>query len=194
MLITGPLNDRGVVWVAKRNRGIYEPEFRLILVLSMLFGVFGYVGWGVGSTHNMPWIGAVACITYALLFVVLQFPLFLLIYLLSRRMLNFSMVVSGATAVTYVLDTHRTNAMHILAVTNFIKNMVLYASTFFANGLVQTRGPRFVLLVLCGCQAVCWLASVPMYIFGKRVRAFVSVLFGGLRFLQQRPKKLRQWY
>ena len=76
MLITGPLNDRGVVWVAKRNRGIYEPEFRLILVLSMLFGVFGYVGWGVGSTHNMPWIGAVACITYALSFIFLQFSPF----------------------------------------------------------------------------------------------------------------------
>ena len=62
MLVTGPLNDWGIVWIAKRNRGIYEPEFRIVFVLSMLFGVFGYVGWGVGSAQNMPWIGAVACI------------------------------------------------------------------------------------------------------------------------------------
>ena len=33
-------------------------------MLTMLFGVFGYVGWGVGSSQNMPWIGAVACITF----------------------------------------------------------------------------------------------------------------------------------
>ena len=64
MAITSPLNDWGVVWLAKRNRGIYEPEFRLIFMSSMLFGVFGYVGWGVGSSHHMPWIGATICITY----------------------------------------------------------------------------------------------------------------------------------
>ena len=92
------------------------------------------------------------------------------------RMLNFSMVVSGSAAVTYLLDTHRANALHIFALSNFGKNMVLYASTFFANGLVQSRGPRFALIVLGACQAVCWLSSVPMYVFGKRVRAFVSTL------------------
>ena len=68
MAVTGPLNDWGVVWISKRNRGIYEPEFRLLFMASMLFGVFGYIGWGVGSAQNMPWIGAVACIMYATLF------------------------------------------------------------------------------------------------------------------------------
>ena len=41
MLVTGPLNDWGVVWISKRNRGIFEPEFRLVFMISMLFGVFG---------------------------------------------------------------------------------------------------------------------------------------------------------
>ncbi|KAI0801478.1 MFS general substrate transporter [Fomes fomentarius] len=152
MLVTGPLNDYGVVWMSKRNGGIYEPEFRLVFMISMLFGVFGYVGWAVGNDHRMPWIGAVACIT----------------------MLNFSMVVSGSAAVTYLLDTHRANALHILALSNFGKNMVLYASTFFANGMVLSRGVKVSLLILGGCQAFCWLASVPMYIYGKRVRSFIA--------------------
>ncbi|RPD64562.1 MFS general substrate transporter [Lentinus tigrinus ALCF2SS1-7] len=152
MAVTGPLNDLGVVWMSKRNRGMYEPEFRLVFMLSMLFGVFGYVGWAVGNDHRMPWIGAVACIT----------------------MLNFSMVVSGSAAVTYLLDTHRANALHIFALSNFGKNMVLYASTFFANGMVLSRGVKVSLLILGACQAVCWLASVPMYVFGKRVRAFIA--------------------
>ncbi|KAI0714550.1 MFS general substrate transporter [Earliella scabrosa] len=152
MLVTGPLNDWGVVWMSRRNRGIYEPEFRLVFMISMLFGVFGYVGWAVGNDHRMPWIGAVACIT----------------------MLNFSMVVSGSAAVTYLLDTHRANALHILALSNFGKNMVLYASTFFANGMVLSRGVKVSLLILGACQAFCWLASVPMYVFGKRVRAYIA--------------------
>jgi len=151
-LISGPLTDWGTVWLAKHNKGIYEPEFRIFFVSAMLFGVFGYAGWAVGTTHNMPWIGAVACIAMA----------------------NFSMVVSGAAAVTYLLDTHGPNTLHVLAVSNFLKNMVLYGFTFFANGMIERRGVKTSLLILAGCQAFCWLASIPMYIFGKRVRSFIS--------------------
>ena len=88
-------------------------------------------------------------------------------------MQNFSMVVSGAAAITYLLDTHRHNALHILAITNFLKNMVLYASTFFANGIIVTRGVKVSLIILGSCQLVCWAASIPMYIYGKRIRSFV---------------------
>lgn len=92
----------------------------------------------------------------------------------SCSMLNFSMVVSGSAAVTYLLDTHRANALHVLALSNFGKNMVLYGSTFFANGMVLSRGVKVSLLILGACQAFCWLASIPMYIYGKRVRSYVS--------------------
>ena len=84
--ISGPFMDWGAVWLAKRNQGVYEPEFRIFFVGAMLFGVFGYAGWAgtnitffrrgilnqelflpVGTTHNMPWIGAVACIAFVTL-------------------------------------------------------------------------------------------------------------------------------
>ena len=89
-------------------------------------------------------------------------------------MANFSMVFSGAASITYLLDTHGGNALHVLALINLMKNMVLYGFTFFANGLVQHRGVKVSLLILAGCQACCWLISIPMYRYGKRVRAFVS--------------------
>jgi hypothetical protein len=92
-------------------------------------------------------------------------------------MANFSMVVSGAAAVTYLLDTHGADALHCLAISNFLKNMVLYGFSFFANGMVETRGVRVSLLILAACQAACWSASLPMYVFGKRARAWVSGLF-----------------
>jgi len=152
MAITGPLTDWGTVWLSKRNKGIYEPEFRIFFISTMLLGVFGYAGWAVGTTHNMPWIGAVACITMA----------------------NFSMVVSGAAAVTYLLDTHGPNALHVLALSNFMKNIVLYGFTFFANGMVLHRGVKTSLLILAGCQGFCWLATIPMYVYGKRVRSFIA--------------------
>ena len=64
LVITGPLNDWWVVWMARRNGGIYEPEYRLAFTFSMLFGVFSYVGWAIGNDRHMPWIGAVVCLAY----------------------------------------------------------------------------------------------------------------------------------
>lgn len=89
-------------------------------------------------------------------------------------MANFSMVVSGAAAVTYLLDTHGPNALHCLAISNFLKNMVLYGFSFFANGMVETRGVKVSLLILAACQAGCGVSSIAMYIWGKRVRGWVS--------------------
>ncbi|KAI0031049.1 MFS general substrate transporter [Vararia minispora EC-137] len=152
LFVTSKPIDWSVVAMARRNGGVYEPEFRLVFMLAMLFGVFGYAGWAVGTTHNMPWIGAVACMAMA----------------------NFSMVVSGAAAVTYLLDAHGPNALHCLAVSNFLKNMVLYGFSFFANGMIAARGVKVSLLILAACQAACWSASVPMYLFGKRARAWIS--------------------
>ena len=43
--MSGPLTDWGTVWLAKRNQGVYEPEFRIFFVGTMLFGIFGFVGW-----------------------------------------------------------------------------------------------------------------------------------------------------
>lgn len=84
--------------------------------------------------------------------------------------------MSGSAAVTYLLDTHGSDALHCLAVSNFMKNIVLYGFTFFANGMVLHRGVKTSLLVLASCQAFCWLASIPMYIYGKRVRSFVRTV------------------
>ena len=66
MVVSGPLSDWAIVWMSQRNKGVYEPELRLVFMLAMLFGVFGYVGWAVGSDNHMPWIGAVVCFAYVL--------------------------------------------------------------------------------------------------------------------------------
>ena len=54
-------------------------------MLSMLFGVFGYVGWAVGNDHRMPWIGAVACITYVPRLLLPLHPISLLTVRLRQR-------------------------------------------------------------------------------------------------------------
>ncbi|KAM5538343.1 hypothetical protein V8D89_007945, partial [Ganoderma adspersum] len=152
IVTAGPLNDWWVIWMSQRNGGIYEPEFRLVFTLSMLVGALSYMGWAIGNDNDMPWIGAVACLA----------------------MTYFSVVVSSATRVAYVIDVHGARASHIIALTESAMNVLVYGTTFFANRVVLSAGVERTLLVVAACQAACWLACVPVYVCGKRVRSFIA--------------------
>lgn len=46
--------------LARRNKGIYEPEFRLpLMAVYGLFTGCGYLGWGVSAQYLKPWIAPV---------------------------------------------------------------------------------------------------------------------------------------
>lgn len=57
---SGPLGDKFVLWKARRNGGIREPEHRLWLyILPLLMAPSGLILWGVGAAHNVHWFGLV---------------------------------------------------------------------------------------------------------------------------------------
>ncbi|PIL28608.1 MFS general substrate transporter [Ganoderma sinense ZZ0214-1] len=120
VIVAGPLSDRWIVWMSQRNRGVYEPEFRLLFMQGLLFLVFGLVGWGIGYEHHMPWTGAVGC----------------------AIMMAFGSFASPMTVLAYLIDTHGTNSLHVLTLNVFARSMIAYAMTFFANGLVLSAGVK----------------------------------------------------
>ena len=89
-------------------------------------------------------------------------------------MTSFGLAVCTGTAVAYLLDTHGASALHVLSLTNVAREAILYGTTFFANGFILSHGVRVSLLIIGACQAICWLACFPMYVYGKRARSFVS--------------------
>lgn len=104
-----------------------------------------------------------------------------------RRMINFSNVTSAGTTVAYLIDTHGAGASHIIALVDFARAMLSYGVTFFANGVVLGRGVKVSLLIVGACEAACCLASIPMYVYGKRVRSFVSVYSNTAYYLRVSP-------
>ena len=51
-IYTGVVGDKIVLWMARRNRGILEPEHRLWLFsVSLLMIPFGLILWGVGESE-----------------------------------------------------------------------------------------------------------------------------------------------
>jgi hypothetical protein len=62
LIIAGPLNDFICLYLAKKNHGIYEPEFRLVLMfLVLILGIVGFFGFGATLHYKTHWIGSVLC-------------------------------------------------------------------------------------------------------------------------------------
>ena len=57
---SGVIGDRIVLWLARRNKGVLEPEYRLWLFSASLILIPGsLILWGVGAAHHVQWFGLV---------------------------------------------------------------------------------------------------------------------------------------
>lgn len=57
---SGLFGDKFVIWKARRNNGIMEPEFRLWLFTALLICIPGaLLLWGVGAAHEVHWFGLI---------------------------------------------------------------------------------------------------------------------------------------
>lgn len=74
-LLAGALADWSARWMAKRNGGVYEPEFRLLLVIpQMVLGCAGLYGFGASavSVHSRSgWFAPEFCFTIEVMGMVL---------------------------------------------------------------------------------------------------------------------------
>jgi hypothetical protein len=87
-LVSGPFSDWSAQYMAKRNGGIYEPEFRLILIVPALIAIIiGAFGLGSGIQNG---VSAITC------------GVFLAI-------INFAVGVGCTSIVTYSNDVFKQN-------------------------------------------------------------------------------------
>ena len=152
-MVAGPLIDGIVKRMSKRNKGIFEPEFRLpVMVTYLLFTATGFFGWGQAAYAQEPWpIAVVLCL----------------------GIINFGIQLGTTGVVAYVVDCHREQAGEAFAVMNFIKNMFAFGMTFYINDWIAT-GIRDCFFTIGGITVFCTLITIPMYIWGKRARSWVA--------------------
>ncbi|KAJ9499861.1 hypothetical protein H2202_004851 [Exophiala xenobiotica] len=148
--VAGKVSDIIVRYMARRNGGVYEPEFRLVMgipiAISTSIGLMGY-GWSVEERDN--WI--VPTIFFGLI--------------------SFGCSLGSTTSITFCVDSYRQYAGEALVTLNFSKNIFhgLVFSLFFAQWL-EEDGPRTTFLCIGVIQVVCLVSTIPMYIYGKRAR------------------------
>jgi len=151
--------------LARKNKNVYEPEFLLFqLIPGIIITSIGFVGWGWGEQVDTPWIGL------AFFF----------------AMMNGGAVMVNNCVIGYVLDAHREFAEESMVIIFAIKVKSLYSSCLtcqnffpFAMGYFfvpwwASAGPKTVWGVAAGVQAGLALLGIPVYIYGKRMRAYWS--------------------
>ncbi|KAI1452620.1 MFS general substrate transporter [Annulohypoxylon moriforme] len=148
--VAGKVSDIIVRAMARRNGGLYEPEFRLVMAIPVtVTTVIGLMGFGWSASVDDPWI--VPTVFFGVV--------------------SFGCALGSTTSITFCVDSYRQYAGEALVTLNFSKNIFhgLVFSIFVTEWLTED-GSKMVFLWLGIIQLVLLLFTIPMYIFGKRAR------------------------
>ncbi|KAM5355742.1 hypothetical protein ACJ41O_002388 [Fusarium nematophilum] len=153
--LAGLLADSSVKYMTKLNKGVYEPEFRILLVFPMfIIGSIGLYGFGLtaGEVFNGKY-------TYHVPLVFFGFEVA-------------GMVIGAVASSLYIVDAYRDLTIEGFTIMIIFKNFFSFILTFFAYDWINDGGIKRTMVSIASIQVVVCFLSIPMYIYGKRVRAF----------------------
>ncbi|RPB05400.1 MFS general substrate transporter [Choiromyces venosus 120613-1] len=148
--VAGKVSDIIVRAMSRRNGGIYEPEFRLVMGIPVaITTAIGLMGFGWSAQEHDNWI--VPTVFFGLI--------------------SFGCSLGSTTAITFCVDSYRQYAGEALVTLNFSKNVFhgLLFSVFF-NRWLEGDGSKTVFIALGALHIGALLFTIPLYIYGKRLR------------------------
>ncbi|KAI1001691.1 hypothetical protein K3495_g6509 [Podosphaera aphanis] len=148
--VAGKISDFIAKYMSRKNGGLYEPEFRLLMAvpvaITTVAGLIG-IGWSV-QEHNY-WIVPVTFF----------------------GIISFGCSLGVTTAITFCVDSYKQYAVEALVTLNFSKNIFHgLAFSFFVTKWIEDDGPKKVFMWLGLIQLMLMFFTIPMYIFGKKAR------------------------
>lgn len=177
--ISGPLSDWSAKSLAKRNGGVYEPEFRLVPMLPFcVLGGMGLYGWGMQTSDS--WVVPAVFIT----------------------ILHAGVSCGTISCIGYVSDFSGKNAADAVAIVVLVKSVIgvsafdrqllscfqltvfipiQYLILTWINAWLAKVG-TYMFMVSLGSLAVAVAAlSIPAWVLGKRARVwYATTRFGRL--------------
>ncbi|GME87388.1 hypothetical protein B5S28_g1574 [[Candida] boidinii] len=116
----GSLSDKFVAWMARRNNGILEPEFRLwFILLPAVINSSGLLMYGLGLNNGIHWILPGG---------------------FGMAFIGFGIGSAGALTLTYALDCYPKMQSEGLVFMLFLRNMIGMGFTFAIQPWLDTDG------------------------------------------------------
>ncbi|PVH68727.1 MFS general substrate transporter [Cadophora sp. DSE1049] len=149
--ISGVFSDYIVKLMSIRNNGIYEPEFRLVVMLPfVVIWCVGTYGLGAALENQM---SKVVCGTFL-------------------AIIAFAVGVGCTGVVSYSNDVCRGRAAESFGITMIIKSAFAFGLTFMMNDYYANHGPMVFMATWASLTLGVTLTTIPLYVFGKRSRAW----------------------
>ena len=148
--VAGRVSDVVVKAMSRRNGGLYEPEFRLVMGIPILLAtVIGLMGFGWSAEERNHWI--VPTVFFGII--------------------SFGCSLGSTTSITFCVDSYRQYAGEALVTLNFSKNIFhgLVFSLFFTHWM-SDNGSKTVFIWTGVIQLILMLTTIPLFIYGKRLR------------------------
>ncbi|PGH13366.1 hypothetical protein AJ80_06360 [Polytolypa hystricis UAMH7299] len=148
--ISGAIADWLIRFLAKRNNGIYEPEFRLFLMIpATILSTAGFLGYGLSIDRSAP----------------------LAVPLVFMSLHSLSVPFAAAASFTYVIDCHPKDANQAFVTINFVKALFTFIASMYINGWYSARGPKEIFTWITVLNLGFSVLTIPMYVYGKRFRS-----------------------
>ncbi|KAK4615484.1 hypothetical protein CLAFUW4_10172 [Fulvia fulva] len=153
--LAGLMSDWSARWLTRRNGGIYEPEFRMVIVIPMLIiGCAGLYGFGITADDTR------------------KFGWFWPDFFFALEVM--SMVLGAVASALYIVDAHRDLAVEGFTCLLIFKNIFSFGLTFSGLDWLVKAGIKPVFMWISSVQVVICLLTILMYIFGKKNRSFFA--------------------
>ncbi|CAG8958498.1 hypothetical protein HYFRA_00009812 [Hymenoscyphus fraxineus] len=138
-----------VIKLARRNKGIAEPEHILWLFLASLICVpFAMLLWGLGSANHIHWFGLV----------------------FAQCVLAISSTLSLSTAIQYATSSYRELSGEHITTIILIRNTLSFAINYGITPWIEAQGQRDTFITVAAISLVCNGTMFLMLWWGKRLR------------------------
>ncbi|KAL6235168.1 hypothetical protein BDW75DRAFT_230563 [Aspergillus navahoensis] len=155
LVLSGLLSDFMNNVMIKLNKGRYEPEFRILLVIfQLIFCGIGMYGFGITANDaaHYGWLPPdvfFGCVVSG-------------------------MVMGAVASALYIVDAHRNIVIEAFTCMLIFKNIFSFVLTFYTYDWLVEAYVKKPFMAISSIQVAICALSIPMYIFGKWNRFFFS--------------------
>lgn len=157
-LCTGWFANVAGNYMARTNgsqAGVFEPEFRLVLLaISGPITTAGLIGTGIALDQALPlaWV------------------------LVWMSVFSFGTLFNVQVILTYVVDCFPEQSGQAFSTINLVSSIVIFVGSGVLITWYEMVGPMVVFGSLASVSVITLVASIPLYVFGKRMRAYMAGL------------------
>jgi MFS family permease len=142
--------DPLIRWCARKNNGVYEPEYRLLPAFLGLVSGAGMFAWGTMVNNG---VSPVACAVV-------------------HGIILFGTIGICIATNAYIIDAYRAMTAEVFIASMAAKNLLIYGFSYFVNNWTATAGIKHTFYVWGGLGIALTATAPLLYFFGKKYRSF----------------------